>query len=349
MTEPRCDFLCRSCFCSRRGNQKRERFGNQRGLFRSLEFQRVLRLHDHLSAIPGLDTRKNDAQPHADARGHRCKEANLVDTVIQAGRCVLGDNGDLHGERGNHGKRQVTVRDRAAERAFPRGAFYVDMDPLTIAGAGRKGVNPLLVDCHPIGNAKLSPDPFAQASKCKLTHASLPELRCVKNTVDVLTFGNWADLATSISLPTMAASLRLPAPLVLLSRHSERAGCLACRPAAARPPSGPDINSKSCFSLEICEGPKRSWTGSVVPKFAGGAVGPCCFATKKHRPARFWVSENFVYRAVGMKHERADQLRSAGEVQKSLARRTQPEVIGGISRMGIREEVYDSTKLAALF
>src|SRR5258705_1580776 len=180
MTEPRCDFLCRSCFCSRRGNQKRERFGNQRGLFRSLEFQRVLRLHDHLSAIPGLDTRKNDAQPHADARGHRCKEANLVDTVIQAGRCVLGDNADLHGERGNHGKRQVTVRDRAAERAFPRGAFYIDMDPLTIAGAGREGVDPLLVDCHPIGNAKLSPDPFAQASKCKLTHASLPEFQCVK-------------------------------------------------------------------------------------------------------------------------------------------------------------------------
>src|SRR6266446_7673430 len=63
----------------------------------------------------------------------------------------------------------------------------------------------------------------------------------------------------------MAASLQLPAPLVLLSRHSERAGSLGCRPAAARLPSGSEINSKSCFSLEICEGPKRSWTGSVVP------------------------------------------------------------------------------------
>src|SRR5260370_11020111 len=84
-------------------------------------------------------------------------------------------------------------------------------------------------------------------------------------------------------------------------------------------------------------------------KFRRGAVCPCCFATKKHKPARFWVSANFVYRVVGMKHERADQLRSAREVQKSLARRTQPEVIGGISRIGIREKVYDSTKLAAIF
>jgi AraC-like DNA-binding protein len=50
-----------------------------------------------------------------------------------------------------------------------------------------------------------------------------------------------------------------------------------------------------------------------------------------------------------MKTRKADQLRSAREVQKSLARRTQPEVIGGISRIGIREKVYDSTKLAAIF
>jgi hypothetical protein len=54
------------------------------------------------------------------------------------------------------------------------------MNPLTIAGAGREDVDPLLVDRHPIGNAKLSPDPFAQASKCKLTHASLPEFLFVQ-------------------------------------------------------------------------------------------------------------------------------------------------------------------------
>src|SRR6266481_735657 len=71
----------------------------------------------------------------------------------------------------------------------------------------------------------------------------------------------------------MAASLQLPAPLVLLSRHSERADCLGCRLAAARLPGGSDINSKSCFSLEICEGPKRSWTGSVVPNSPRTGMG----------------------------------------------------------------------------
>src|SRR5260370_37966069 len=84
-------------------------------------------------------------------------------------------------------------------------------------------------------------------------------------------------------------------------------------------------------------------------KFRRGAVGPCCFATKKHKPDRFWVSAKFVYRVVGMKHERPDQLRSSREVHKSSARRTQPEAISGISKIGIREKVYESTKLAAVF
>src|SRR5712671_6839976 len=146
----------------------------------------------------------------------------------------------------------------------------------------------------------------------------------------------------------MAASLQLPAPLVLLSRHSERAGCLGCRPAAARLPSGSDINSKSCFSLEICEGPKRSWTGSVVPN-SPRRCWPMLLCDQEAQARSVWVSANFVYRVAGMKHERADQLRSSREVQKSFARRTQPEAIGGISRIGIREKVYDSTKLAAIF
>ena len=84
-------------------------------------------------------------------------------------------------------------------------------------------------------------------------------------------------------------------------------------------------------------------------KFAEALFGPCCFATKKHKPARFWVSANFVYRVVGMKHERPDQLRSSREVHKAFARRTQPEAISGISKIGIREKVYESTKLAAVF
>lgn len=44
-------------------------------------------------------------------------------------------------------------------------AFRTDMNPLAIADAGREGVDPPWADRHPIGNAKLSPDPFAQTSK----------------------------------------------------------------------------------------------------------------------------------------------------------------------------------------
>src|SRR5882757_7925722 len=175
MMEPRCDFRYRSCFCSRRGNQKRERFGNQRGLFRSLEFQRVLRLHDHLPAISRLDTCQSDAKPNARTGRHRGKKANLVDPVIQARRRIPGYDADLHGKGSDHGKRQVAVRDRATKGALPLRARNVDVDPLMIACAGRKRIDACLVNGHPIGDTKFLTDPFFQANQCQFPHARPPK------------------------------------------------------------------------------------------------------------------------------------------------------------------------------
>jgi AraC-like DNA-binding protein len=93
-------------------------------------------------------------------------------------------------------------------------------------------------------------------------------------------------------------------------------------------------------------------------------------------PAGFGVSAKSVYRVVGMKSqsgsddlialrlritrartrrfhslkfERRDQLRRSREVHKSFVRRTRPEAVSSISNAGIREKVYVSTKLAAVF
>jgi hypothetical protein len=42
------------------------------------------------------------------------------------------------------------MRDRTAERTFPLRPFNVDMDPLAIAGAGRKRVDAWLIYRDPI-------------------------------------------------------------------------------------------------------------------------------------------------------------------------------------------------------
>jgi AraC-like DNA-binding protein len=98
---------------------------------------------------------------------------------------------------------------------------------------------------------------------------------------------------------------------------------------------------------------------------------------KRARPIGFGVSAKSGYRVVEMKsqpcsenphsvalrttwleradtvppkHERHDQLQRSREVHKSLAaRRTQPEIASGISRVGIGDKVYQSTKLAAAY
>src|SRR6266851_364976 len=167
------DFPCSLPVCSRCGDQKRQRFGDQGRLLRPLHFQRVLGPHDHLSAVSRLDSGEHDAQPHAPTSRHRRQEANLVDPVVQPGRGVTRDDTDLHRQRGHHRERQITVGDGSRERAFPLRPFGVDMNPLVIAGTGRKRVDTRLVDFNPTGNAEFMPNFLAQTGKGEAAHAFL--------------------------------------------------------------------------------------------------------------------------------------------------------------------------------
>jgi hypothetical protein len=64
-------------------------------------------------------------------------------------------------------------------------------------------------------------------------------------------------------------------------------------------------------------------------KIRRGAVGPCCFATKAHKPARLWVSANFVYRVVGMKTRKG---RSVGKLERGPQVLRQANPAGGYRR-----------------
>src|ERR1700675_4441185 len=167
------DFPCSLPLCSRCRDQKRQRFGDQGRLLRSLHFQRVLSPHHHLSAVSRLDPGERDAQPDARTSRDRREEANLVDPVVQPGRGVARDDTDLHRQRGHHCERQITVGDGSAERAFPLRPFGVDMNPLVIAGTGRKRVDPRLVDRNPTGNTEFMSNFLAQTGKGEAAHAFL--------------------------------------------------------------------------------------------------------------------------------------------------------------------------------
>src|SRR3984893_16154246 len=167
------DFPCSLPARSRCGDQKRQRLGDQGRLLRPLHFQRVQGLHDHLAAVSRLDSGERDAQPHARTSRHRRQEANLVDPVIQPRRGVTRDDTDLHSQRGHHRKRQIAVGDGAAERTFLLRPFDVHMNPLMIAGTGRKRVDTRLVDRNPTGNTEFMSNFLAQTGKGEVAHACL--------------------------------------------------------------------------------------------------------------------------------------------------------------------------------
>src|SRR6202022_315697 len=68
---------------------------------------------------------------------------------------------------------QIAMRDRTAERAFPLRPFGVDMNPLVIAGTGRKSVDTRLVDRNPTGNTEFMSNFLAQTGKGEAAHAFL--------------------------------------------------------------------------------------------------------------------------------------------------------------------------------
>jgi hypothetical protein len=63
--------------------------------------------------------------------------------------------------------------DRTSERTFPLRPFDVDVNPLAIAGAGRKRVDAWLINRNPIGNTKFLSNAFAQAGKGEVAHVFL--------------------------------------------------------------------------------------------------------------------------------------------------------------------------------
>src|SRR5580704_1298619 len=171
--QPLRDVPCSLAICSRCGNQQRQRFGDQRRLFRSLDFHCVQGLHDHLSAFSRLDPGEHDAQPHAGTCRHRRQEADLVDPVIQPGGGIARDDADLHRQWRHHRQRQIAMSDRTSERTFPLRPFNVDVNPLAVAGAGCKRVDAWLIYLDPIGKSEFKPYSFAQTGKGEVAHVLL--------------------------------------------------------------------------------------------------------------------------------------------------------------------------------
>src|SRR5258708_35606278 len=112
----------------------------------------------HLARLTWPEPGGPGAPPFARASRHRCQKSNLVDPVIQPGGGIGRDDADLHRQRGHHRQRQIAMRDRTAERTLSSRPFDVDMNPLMIAGAGRKGVDAWLVYRNPIGKADFLSD-----------------------------------------------------------------------------------------------------------------------------------------------------------------------------------------------
>src|SRR5262249_31852572 len=199
---------------------------------------------------------------------HGRQKTNLVDPIVEARRCVLGDDANLHDQWSHHRECQIAVGDRATKRTFPLCPFNVDMDPLIIARARRKCIDARLVDGDPIGDAQLLSDPFVQARQCQISHARSSLLSVRRHP------------------PLHVAVLLRPLIFVASTILNLRIASSSALPPRNIPAF--DTSAKPRVRLEFCESLKRSptwvdWAECDTARSSSGRRQACCFATKAMR------------------------------------------------------------------
>ena len=99
------------------------------------------------------------------ARGHGRQEAHAIEPVVKRGADACRRDPDFELRRPDCRQCEVSVRDRAAERAFARRPLAVDMDPLAVASAVREFVDALLIHAHPLRDPELLAEEAIEGSE----------------------------------------------------------------------------------------------------------------------------------------------------------------------------------------
>src|SRR5215472_14342413 len=123
--------------------------GDKRRLVRAVDLEGILGFDDELAGFLRLHSNQDDAQSHPRAGFDGRQKANLVQAVVEACGSIRRDDTNLHGEWCNERECQIAVRNGALKWALAFRSIDVDMDPLTIARAVCKLVDPRLIDRHP--------------------------------------------------------------------------------------------------------------------------------------------------------------------------------------------------------
>jgi len=132
-----------------------ERLGNQSRRLTILDLKYRAALDQHTPVVLRFDTCYGKLKANAVTRSYRCQEPDLVQTIVEDGRCVDRSESQVHAKWRNQLQAQEAVGNGAAYRTFLARAVRIHVDPLPVSSTGRELVNYGLVDGDPVGRSEI--------------------------------------------------------------------------------------------------------------------------------------------------------------------------------------------------
>src|SRR5262245_12827530 len=116
--------------------QHAQDFGYESGLGFAFDLQRALHLEEHPPVTLRLGRSEGRTHAHMRVCFDRRNKPHPVESVVEPGCRIVRDYADFRYQCGEQGQGEIAMSHRATERTFAPGAIDIDVDPLSIAGAG---------------------------------------------------------------------------------------------------------------------------------------------------------------------------------------------------------------------
>jgi hypothetical protein len=135
-----------------------------------LDLKYRVALDQQTAVVFRLDAGHRKLKANAVARFYRCQEPDLVQAIVEDGRCINWSKPQVHAQGGNQRQAQEAVGNGAAGGTLLARAICVNVDPLVISRACRELVDHGLVDGDPAGSAEVLTYEIPERRECDLCH-----------------------------------------------------------------------------------------------------------------------------------------------------------------------------------
>src|SRR5262245_50948767 len=143
-----------SCSGTALAYQHAQDFSDESGLGFAFDLQRALQLEEYPPVALELGRSEGRTHAHACVSLDGSNKPDPIEAVVEPSCRIVWDHADFRYQCSEQGQGEIAMGNRPTERTFAPGAIGIDVDPLSIAGAGGELIDAILGHRHPVRDSQ---------------------------------------------------------------------------------------------------------------------------------------------------------------------------------------------------